>query len=447
MKTLIVCTILLNLYSIIVATVTRTEPILFSFIICQIINFYSYRNNSLFRKICNYSFAYFSFWGLTAYLLYYLYCGNTFAPYHDDSFYYLNIINILNEGIDDDATLYEYFIALCSLPLKFIFGKIIHVQLLPINWLLGAFVVSESIKFAQKVVPTFNLKAIKIGVMLILLNVSFLDGVVHLYRDILMLYLFIKSINCIYSNNFPKAIFLSLLTGFIRGANSILLFLYMMLRKVFSPSFMRKKKILYISFGVGMLLLISFNQLFDYSSLRSFSSNNEDNSVTIADRIENFKNSEGTGGVLTLLRSSNPFLNVVAIPIYAISPLKVRSFIIHENYLIRNSKSRYIIRPRLEAIWELLGISFYAFYIFPLFVGFYYWCKELNFENLIILMFFITILVSVTFISMQTRHKMAFIIFYPIIYNYYIINKFKIKKSYKTILTSLFVTLILLYNL
>ena len=70
------------------------------------------RKNRDYKRVLLFSFYYSSLMGILAMFSYNYFCGNTFAPYNDDSFYYKNINEILLNGYSELATLYEYVVAI-----------------------------------------------------------------------------------------------------------------------------------------------------------------------------------------------------------------------------------------------------------------------------------------------------------------------------------------------
>lgn len=104
-------------------------------------------------------------------------------------------------------------------------------MLLPFNWFLGTIFVTESIRFAWKIVPIKNSKKVFCS-FFILLNYSCVDAFVHLYRDSLMLIFYVISLSFILKKQYVKGIMASLLTSLVRGANGMLALLYLLFNMI-----------------------------------------------------------------------------------------------------------------------------------------------------------------------------------------------------------------------
>lgn len=135
----------------------------------------------------------------------YLFASLSFAPFVDDGYYYYNIQTIWSGNINNDInyTLYEFVVAIVYAPLLLVFKNIEHYMLLPFNWFLGTIFVTESIRFAWKIVPIKNSKKVFCS-FFILLNYSCVDAFVHLYRDSLMLIFYVISLSFILKKQYDQ---------------------------------------------------------------------------------------------------------------------------------------------------------------------------------------------------------------------------------------------------
>lgn len=423
-----------------------TLSIFYSMGICAILlSVFSYKC-SKYRQLLFFSFCLYSFIGTVNYCSYLYFCGFTFAPYHDDNYYWKNIVAIA-DGVSlgsHNATLYEYVIAYLIKP----FGNlpIEHYHLLPFNWALGALVVVFSIMFAEKVLPEVSSKARWISAFLLLLNSSFIDGTVHLYRDILMCLFFIIGLSCIYGHHIKKGFLNTIVVGLIRGANAFVLLFYMVLQRI-SRSKLFSKKVLCLSVVLILLSFFVLNKAFHVEKYMRNLSEASSTADTFSERVERIKSEDGTGGVMTLLRSDNIVLNAVALPIYMVSPFKVRELVIKEQYTLRDTVYPSIVRLRVETIWEFVMIVFYAFMLPGFFLGLYYWAKETDKRKFLLFLVFIFMVASVTYISMQSRHKMMFIMLYPLVYNYYQSRASVITKKKCHVTSFVLAGVLLMYNI
>lgn len=404
-----------------------------------------YRNQLDYRKVAFVSYLYLSIMGVLAYVSYILFASLSFAPFVDDGYYYYNIQTIWSGNVNNDInyTLYEFVVAIVYAPLLLVFKNIEHYMLLPFNWFLGTIFVTESIRFAWKIVPIKNSKKVFCS-FFILLNYSCVDAFVHLYRDSLMLIFYVISLSFILKKQYVKGIMASLLTSLVRGANGMLALLYLLFNMI--PFFFsNRRRMIILVCGTLLLFPYVINRI-DYNKLGRISSNDQ-SSVTIKSRIENMKNGEGAGGVLNLLRSSNPVMNFVALPVYMISPLKVRNAINISEYKTYNQNVKTIFRLKIESLWEFIHVIFYSCFSVSLFCGIYYWLKNSDKNTLMLFFLFFISLALITFISMQTRHKIIFIMFFPVLYNYF--YKYKSLRSVflSKIMSYVFIVLLLVYNI
>lgn len=400
------------------------------------------------REIWINSFVFYSFVGVINYSIYLSECGLTRAPYGDDSYYYDYALDIINGvSIFTRFEPYSYFLATFMLPIHRIFKYVIsHYELLPINWFVGSTTVALVLYFTDLVVPIKSKKHQNIAVCLLLFNSCFIDGVVHLYRDGLICLLIMICCIHIYNSSYNRSILISLFLGLLRGANGFIMLFFIVLNYV-QRIFRFSKKSLVLSFVLILAVFyISYNNLGIERYARSFS-NTTGESMSISERISQFTaQEEAQGGVIRLLKSRNPVYQLVAIPIYMLSPFKAGSFEITHFYSLRTT-GWYVTRFRIETVWEFLNIIFYLPFYLPLFLGVYYWSKETKINNIILLFIFIITLLLVTLVSMQSRHKMAFIVFFPIIYSYYCNKTTQHSRSLVKKINIIISLLVILYNI
>lgn len=438
-----------NIFTIISITIwlliviyTNTISIIFFWTICFFINSYIYRNKGItYKNISNFSYLFFSFIGTISYSFYLYSYGETFAPFIDDKLYFKNIQSIWEGDIQKSInyTAFEYFIAISTYPFK-LFMDIKQYDLLPINWLLGSIIVAQATKFAWESIPIHREETRYIGAGFILFNYACIDCTIHLYRDPLMCICLLLAFSAIYNNKDKKGIFFSLLTASVRGANGVIALIYYFINKFKGTIFAHKT----LFFSIFLLLIASFSYwegYINYNKLGRISTMSV-TERTLSDRIVQFRENEGSGGVKKLQQSNNIALNILAIPAYMISPIQIKEII--SNSPIHNEK---IYRYRSESIWELIHVLFYGFMFLHLFIGLYYWIKNSDKKNFSILIIFIISLISITYISMQMRHKMAFILLFPFAYNYYILYASKTTRKRINILGTITGISLLLYNL
>lgn len=424
-----------------VSLFTNTITLLFPFSIFLILIVRLLKGEQrIYKDIGVFSYLYYSIIGVINYAVYLYYCGRTFAPYGDDSFYYKNILDIISGSEATKAGLYEYCLAVLVYPIKLFFNyDVKHWELLPINWFMGGLVVLLAVKFANTVLSVNLQKSIWISALIVLFNACFTDGIVHLYRDSFMCFLLLNSLMLIYKNRYIGGGVYAFLLGFVRGANAAIAFVYLCLSR-FVKTNIDKKIYMIVVLSLLLIAIVLVPNLGIERYLRSFSADSSAEIYSFGERISDFRNQENASGmVLSMLKSSNPILHFLAIPFYMISPITIGDFFINEFYDLRY-EGWDVFRLRIESMWECLMILFYPFIITPLFCGLYYWYRDRKIANLNILVTFLLTLVLVTLISMQSRHKMAFIVLFPLAYNYYLTHA-----SFKTRLTNKYISVLVLF--
>jgi len=416
------------------------------------------KKHRIYLELIFFSFVYLIIMGCLAMYLYKYYTGTTFAPYADDSFYFFKIIN---SEFGTNRTLYEYILVLFSLPI-ILFRNISHFDLLLFNWFFGALVILEALKFANMVFPEYKYSTLIVGTAYILLNFNFINGTVHLYRDILMCYFLLLSFNFTYSNKNIKSSIFAISSGFIRGANGMIALLYLGMNMIISRLKSKSKINVFVSMIIiGLFVFVLDDTFHIFRFVRTFSIQNGDTYVvTTSERIGRRRDvfyergAIETGGVLALIYSNNPILRMAAPFVYLISPVRIGSHRVSEtqvvfiqNYNRIQRSVNEISRFRIEFIWGIISVIFYMFFIFQLFCGIFFILKYGDIKQYTFCIVFILSLILITFISMQHRHKMVLIIFFPLIYNSYIMYKDKVN-SHIDKLCKLFVFgIILMFNM
>lgn len=410
--------------------------------------FLAKKDDKILSDIRFFSFWFYALVGVINYSCYLNDCGMTRAPYEDDSYYYDMAIDLAN-GILTSLRFepYSFFLSAIIYPFKALFNyQVAHYELLPINWFFGSCIVVSTIKLANMICGFNRKKDYFIAAGLVIFNSCFIDGIAHLYRDALLNLLLINAFIYVYKNYNVRAFIASFFTGLLRGANGLISIAYLCLNKLIEKIRITKKQLVVFScIGVGVVLL-SYSTLGLDRFTRSFAGVDESSAMSISERLETFTNQENAeGGVIRLLRSNNPLAKAVAIPIYMISPIKVNEFRISHFYSIKTERW-YVNRFRIESVWELLMLLFYVPLTIPLFLGIYYWVKDKSMKNIAVFVIFILTLSLVTLISMQSRHKMGFILFFPVLYGYYRRYASRAVRKMLPQMNLLYACLILIYN-
>lgn len=406
------------------------------------------QRSALYKNILEYSYLFYALCGALAVLSYQGSYGQTFAPYHDDQYYYDTILALLSgykETVILSATLYEYIVA----GFYSIFSWIAvpsHMDLLPLNWCIGALTILESIKLSDFFFPLSKKKYYVLPVLVILFNSNYINGIVHLYRDGLMCYFLLLSVNHTLRKKYGWAILFAIFTGMVRGANGMLCFLFIALCYFSQKKFFTKVNVFFILVlgAGGVFYLDSTIGLSQY--LRNFSYVQDGGSVSLANRIsgrmDDFLDQSENKGVIGLMNSGNPVKMAAALPIYMVSPLQAGKLRISED----TQDFGHIQRYKIENGWSLLTIFTGCFTIYALFAGLFYLFRAPDKRLFVIALFFTITLMVITFISMQFRHKMGFIVFFPLLIGCFLsVDKAKISKQLRVV-ASCGMVLILIYN-
>ncbi len=141
-----------------------------------------------------------------------------FGPWSDDSYYYMQMLDIARSRRVDAYTLYEWVGAGWCFALEFLSGRQASLMMvLPMNWALGAFSVLLASALAWQVTahrcPTWLLLAALLG------NYVYTDAFAHLYRDALMVPLMLGALLFASRGMWIPALGSGVLCGMVRGGN------------------------------------------------------------------------------------------------------------------------------------------------------------------------------------------------------------------------------------
>lgn len=420
--------------------------LIISFIFSCIINKYYY---SL-RYKAYFSYTFISLVGLLYAVIYLNTYNSTFGPFFDDSFYYYNAISLSNFRIPSiSITLFEVFLSSIILIIHTLTGYTLnHIDLLPLNWVMGALSV---ILVLQLCVDLLNInKIFAITLISVLFNFNFIDTVAHLYRDSLIILLSVHCISKIFESKYKLALFLIIIISFLRGANGILL-LYLLLIHFLTIKFSFKVKNIILITIFGFLILILSSNYISGNILRGgFTlSDGETLSQVLNNRMEVYDQS-GEGGILELKKGNIIEKSIYPI-VYLFTPFNLQKF--NANISVIQSDKNSIGYQmgdfnlfNISAILILLHIIFIGTVIPPILIGCYYTFIKGSTQNRILLLYFLLTLLSIAFISMQARHRIAFIIFFPFwISSYFKYRTTKVKRL--CFISSFFIiTLLIIIN-
>lgn len=398
-----------------------------------------------YRKVYYLSYLILSFWGIAAAASYYVSYGETFGPYFDDTFYFDNISSVFSGVIDPESTLYEIIVGIVYLPFSSL-TDITHLCLLPFNWFISSLVVVQAMKLAAKFYPLKHKTWTSGAFLLIIANSNYIDGVVHLYRDGLMVLFLLLCLHKATDKKYISAILFAILTGLIRGANGALALLYIFLMYGLSRAHRFSKSQLVLSLVFFLFVAALGDQIVGYSNyLRSFKGSNDSENISMTERLSMRYDrlDKDMGGVGEMIQSGNPVLIAASLPISMISPIKVKPFIRAENSTVWG----WILRFRLESIWELGNILLWSFCFYPIVLGIWVMLKDPNRKRFGAILFYLIVLAAISYVSMQLRHKIGYIILLPILYHAYYTHRNQFNKRNIAIIQGCTLAVLLSFNI
>ena len=354
-----------------------------------------------------------------------------FGPYGDDSRYYNNISDIANAVKFTGFTGYEFLMALWYQLVALFVGTPGNLDLLPFNWAFGALVTVFSYQLAYEVggyrLPIWLLLVALVG------NAIFSDTVTNLYRDGPMLVMMLISMIATVRGKYGMAVIAAFCCAFIRGANGILAIFFLMLvlmarNKLFKHNLVMAVIIMVIG-GTSFIALASsmnIGRLF-----RTWTPTSSEQSMpeqSLSDRLtsrqgwlsggsENKTSSGGSGGGDTTqsLYNSGVF-GLAMMPIAScFAPIRFSPLITEMEMHIYAGRQKLEIRAlavRPQSPFEWLTIPFWVLLGPLIILGIYFGFKGTPVQRYFML-YFIIVLLGVTFVSFQVRHRTAFIVLFP----------------------------------
>lgn len=410
-----------------------------------------FKNNEMFSSpiyaIVIFSYMLFSLVGILSICSYFQTYGFAFAPYDDDSYYFMNIESIVGGQLPNSFTLYEVFMAFVYFLLSFFKESITVQDLLPFNWALGAIAVGLASLLAYRVSDKLSVLASAS----LLINYNFVDAVVHLYRDGLVLVFTLLCILFALRKRYVISIIFALLTGLNRGGNGLLCIIYVMFFILCHVGGFNKLNIKAIM--VCILVVTGFlatDNFFKMGGLgRSFMKNSSIEKQSIFSRAKSRTNHflgrdhDGYNSI-KLLYSLGP-LGKVVIPFASLfNPVRWKGFRVVTKVRIRGYYIgfRSVFRPVMGFMlvtiisWVIIGPR--------LVQGLYFGIKNSDDVFILSLLFVIT-LFAISLVSFQARHRTAFEIFFPC-FIALAVCKTRSERSRRIWLSLFFVVLIIIVN-
>ncbi|MFP4354772.1 MAG: hypothetical protein ACLFUJ_06565 [Phycisphaerae bacterium] len=171
--------------------------------------------------------------------------GFDFGPNFDDSLYFFRISQ-LAAGADLEAfTSFEWVMGGWYCLLSLAFGRVEHIQLLSMNWAMGAAVAAMAWQLPRSLLslrcPGW------LAILAVLCHVSYIDSVGHLYRDGLMLLFMMISLQLASQRHYLWALLPAAGCATVRAANGIIVVLAIFLLAVSRSRWIHKPGGLFIA--------------------------------------------------------------------------------------------------------------------------------------------------------------------------------------------------------
>lgn len=377
--------------------------------------------------------------------------GSNFSPYLDDQLYFDNITRIVEDHINRPATLYEYFMSVWYFIFSRFSNSIDILDLLPINWAIGALVISLSYQLVfdvtQRTCPFWLFIAATIG------NVMISNTVVNLYRDGLVLFLSLISILITIRKKYIIAFLILVVCGFVRAGNSFIGLSFIALSILTKIEFFHKRRV--AIFMVLLILLFSILALDKIVYLgkygRSFLGSNEQR--TLSETIKNRSTwlSDPTPEAESNLTVKLFNMGIIGWPLMPFAslfaPIRIQPLFIESKAVVFNHSSVSYSGINWQSITSGITILLWVLVGPHILKGLFYASRGTAIERNIFA-YFILALLAVTFVSFVDRHRAAFIIIYPVfitISYYYSLEYNSLKNT--RIIRFIFLILVIFFNI
>lgn len=350
--------------------------------------------------------------------------GTPFGKHADDSRFYEQTLSLLSAEIPATPIgFYERVLAFWGAGPTLVFAITPRLlDFLPLNWALGAVVVGLADILCMTAIakrpPVWLLGACLLG------NYKFLDTAIHLYRDVLLLVFFLGSMIAFMRWRPLLALFLAVPVLLLRGASFLILALFCGLF-VLRGRFPHRSSFYAVCAAFSLLVIvvmpIAGNLIFRYGSSStnvggnvglptwSFSENLDFRANTIA-------NYAAEGSTLSAtLTGTDPASLLIRPAVYAFFPIRLWPLNMDFGSGATEAKMEYS-HGGLYLYHVIMWVTVVSWiFIIPLIIiGLFVAMRGAATAN-VFFVFFILCVLSVSFISLQMRHGMAFVVITPVI--------------------------------
>ena len=345
--------------------------------------------------------------------------GMDFGPYRDDSFYFDQILRMLNkEATLKVPSLFEYTMLIWYKAASVLKTSPKIIDVIPIVWAIGGLVCALGVSIAKRVsqsdYPTWILLLSLLG------NSILTDSVGNFYRDGLMLLFYLLVISFALSRRYVAALIFVFLCGFVRMADGgMALFSLILLYSVQNSHSVRYR---FRVLAVGVMLITTIMVIDNYANLGSYMRYYRTDSAKTSlldqamDRSQTFLGSKvGTGSQDTVVKlfSLGP-VGFVLMPVATIfAPFRFTPFYQNIRAIIEGYNSIPVFGPYPRAIWSYITIILWIF-LGPKLVNGLLVAYRGGSLQLAILQLFALGVFGASYISYQPRHRLIFIVLFPV---------------------------------
>ncbi|HAS6312349.1 TPA: hypothetical protein ACGUPD_004232 [Vibrio vulnificus] len=328
-----------------------------------------------------------------------------FDAYGDDKRFYEWGVSLKENPFVSTYSIYEKFIAVIFIFYEFFgVGNSVY-QVLPINIVFGAFTIVLSHRIALNVVGRDV--SYFILFLTILLNYSYSQNVVHLYRDVYVAFFSVIFLLDVLEKKRRALLWVILIMPFRFPNGLILLFLY-----VFSYLlYLDKNKLLKFLTLSGFSLVIILAMIFTNASISKYQLGSVDKIVT--DRVAKFSGeaSEVGGGMAKVNSMPAPIRFIINNYAQVIRPISINGLY----HPVRESLKNEKILNHRSIGWGITTMSL-IFLIGPYFLGVTNIILMRNNLNKDFCLYFIIMCITIGFFSFLDRHRVLIIPLLPTVY-------------------------------
>jgi len=385
------------------------------------------------------SFIFLTFLGLLNVIDNYNYTGEFFGFGNDDRFFFNNITGLIKYGFGYkyNIGLYEHLLYFPAKILSYFISRDLTIlDLLPINWFIGA-IIPVLINSVSKLLFKTTVK-FQILLLALLINNKYYDTIIHLYRDGLLYVFLLIAIITFLKRKYILTFISVILTSLLRSGHAILLVFFIVLNKIFKNTLSNKiltltslTIITVLTFQYMDYNIIPYTGQYQYIEKRASAFSDYSLIEFVEFRKEIFSKRSGHQSDIRQKSYGN---NIVSILIGSLLQM-FYPITFHFPYFDYSYVKSSIEQINFTFIAIIKWFSIIAWiWIIPLMILGFKKCYKIKENGYSIIIFYLVSLLTVTFISMQSRHGLIFVILNPIIcqLGYNLVMEFNIhKNSYK----------------